>query len=70
MNVFKLKKSGVKTYSADDEVEGKDLGVKFVHTYDNTINFEPDDFSAGDRGSYWVRITGGGFHEGDLVELY
>ncbi|NWK55327.1 CAP domain-containing protein [Verrucomicrobiaceae bacterium N1E253] len=70
ISIFKLRKSPEKKISSNAEVEGRDIGVKYVFAYGNTINFEPKDFEAGDRGVYWVRITGGGLREGYVVEFF
>lgn len=70
ITITKLKKSPEKKFSSREVPEGRDIGVKYVFTYGNTINFEPEKFSAGDRGAYWVSITGGGLRVGYVVEFF
>ena len=70
ISIFKLRKVPEKKILSKTEPEGRDIGVKYISTYGNTINFEPDKFTAGDRGIYWVRITGGGLRVGYVVEFF
>ena len=70
ISIFKLLKAPEKNISSSAEPEGSDIGVKYISAYGNTINFEPDKFEAGDRGIYWVRITGGGLRVGYVVEFF
>jgi len=70
ISIFKLHKAPTKKIPFSKDPEGKDIGVKYIAAYDNTINFEPKDFTAGDRGIYWVRITGGGMREAYVVEFF
>lgn len=70
ISIFKLHKTPTKKISSNAIPEGRDIGVRYIATYKNTINFEPKDFTAGDRGIYWVRITGGGMRVGYVVEFF
>ena len=70
ISIFKLRKAPTKKISMNDIPEGRNIGVRYISTYGNAINFEPENFTAGDRGIYWVRITGGGMREGYVVEFF
>ena len=70
VEVYKLSRRPEKAFSNSAEIPGKPLPVNFVFSYQNTINFEPQDDPITDRGIYWVRIKGGGVREGYVVELY
>lgn len=70
VEIYKLKKPPTKKLRSNEVPDGKEIGVKYIFTYMNTINFEPDDFTAGDRGVYWVRVTGSGLKEGYVVEFF
>lgn len=70
VEVYKLSKRPEKAFSANEEIPGTALPVEFVSVYENAINFEPQFEPITDRGTYWVRITGGGLREGYVVELY
>ena len=69
VEVYRLKSRPEKRLLRNDEPEGRKLPVEFVHTYLNTINFEPES-SKVKKGIYWVRVTGGGVREGYVVELF
>jgi len=70
ITIFKLRKAPTKKISFNGVPDGKEIGVRYISAYKNTINFEPKDFTAGDRGIYWVRITGGGMREAYVVEFF
>lgn len=70
ISITKLKKAPEKKFSSRSIPEGREIGIKYISAYGNTINFEPEDFSAGDRGIYWVSITGGGMRVGYVVEFF
>jgi hypothetical protein len=53
---------------ASGEIPGRQIKINHVSLGMNAINFEPEEPAK--RGIYWVRISGGGVHEGYLVELY
>ncbi|MFC4992768.1 hypothetical protein [Rubritalea tangerina] len=69
VEVYKLKKRPIKSISWNDEVEGRSIGVQYVHSYGNTINFEPAKL-LNSRGVYLVRVSGGGVKEQYVTELY
>ncbi len=52
----------MKSISWNDEVVGSKIGVQYIHTYGNTINFEPAKL-LNSRGIYLVRVIGGGVKE-------
>ncbi|SHI74694.1 hypothetical protein SAMN02745181_0790 [Rubritalea squalenifaciens DSM 18772] len=70
ITIHKLRKRPEKPISFSQEPDGKDIGVRYIYTYNNTINFEPADFSAGDRGIYCVTVKGGGVRERYIVEFF
>lgn len=70
VEVHKLSKRPDKAFSANAEIPGTALPVEFVSVYQNAINFEPQFEPITDRGTYWVRITGGSLSEGYVVEFY
>lgn len=70
VRIIKLKQAPERKLSSRDVPVGEEVGVRYVSTYLNTINFEPARFQAGDRGIYWVSITGGGLNVGYLVDFY
>lgn len=69
IEVYKLKRRPVKSISWNDEIEGREIGVQFVSSYGNTINFEPAKL-LDSRGVYLVRVVGGGVKEQYVTELY
>ncbi|MEP2774842.1 MAG: hypothetical protein ABJQ29_05185 [Luteolibacter sp.] len=70
VEVFKLTTRPQKAFSSTGEIPGRALPVKFVFSYQNAINFEPEEDPITGRGIYWVRIKGGGLREGYVVDLY
>jgi len=63
-----LPKRPERSLPATGEISGHSLKINHVSLGMNAINFEPEEPAK--RGIYWVRINGGGIHEGYLVELY
>lgn len=70
ITIHKLTKRPDKPIPMSDEPDGRDIGVKFIFVYGNAINFEPEDFTAGDRGIYCVTVKGGGVRERYIVEFF
>jgi len=70
VSIYKLKRPPSKRIPLSKEPEGKEIGIKYLSTYKNSIIFEPDHFEAGDSGIYWVRITGGGLRVGYVAEFF
>ena len=52
----------------EELVRGREIAVNHVSLAMNGINFEPEEPAK--RGTYWVRVSGGGIREAYLVELY
>ena len=70
VEVYRLKKRPEKPFNSTEDIPGKALPVPYVHTYQNTINFEPTEEPVTEKGIYYVRIKGRGVKEGYVVELY
>ena len=70
VQVWKLKKFQEKAPKWSDTPEGKEYSVDFKFIYSDTIVFEPDSEPITRRGTYLVRLKGGGFKEQYLVHLY
>jgi hypothetical protein len=68
VEVFRLSKRPEKPFSANEDIDGQVVKVNHVSLGMGSINFEPEDPAK--RGTYWVRVKGGGVSEGWLVELY
>ena len=68
MEIYRLPGRPDKPYGASAEIPGKKIEVNHVSVGMNALNFEPSEPVR--RGVYWVRISGGGLHEGYLVELF
>ena len=70
VEVYKLRKRPEKKFGITAEIPGRTVKVGFVHSYANTVTFEPDPEMTSRGGVFWVKIHGGGLREGYLVELY
>lgn len=68
VEVWRLAARPDKPLGATAEPLGEKIGVPWVSTYLNAINFEPS--IPREPGIYWVRIHGGGVREQYLVELF
>lgn len=68
VEVIRLPKRPERSLPATGEIAGHSLKINHVSLGMNAINFEPEE--PANRGIYWVRVNGGGIHEGYLVELY
>jgi len=68
VEIFKLPKRPEKALTVKGEIDGREIKVNHVSLGMNAITFEPEEPAK--RGVYWVRVSGGGVHEGYLVELY
>jgi hypothetical protein len=69
IEIFRLSKRPETPFSAGADIPGREIKINHVSTaMMNGINFEPEEPAK--RGIYWVRVNGGGIHEGYLVELY
>lgn len=69
IEMFRLSKRPDKPFSATADIPGRKVEINHVSlSMLNGINFEPEEPAK--RGVYWVRVSGGGVHEGYLVELY
>ena len=68
VEVFRLPKRPDHSLPNSGEIAGREIKVNHVSLGMNAINFEPEEPAK--RGIYWVRVNGGGIHEGYLVELY
>ena len=68
IKIHRLYKRPEKPFSATAEIPGREIAVNHVSLAMNGINFEPEEPAK--RGTYWVRVSGGGIREAYLVELY
>lgn len=70
VEVFKLSSRPQKPFSMKADIPGQTVPVKFVATYENAVNFEPETSIVHQGGIFWVRVRGKGVRESYLVELY
>lgn len=70
ITMHKLRSRPDKLPGWTDNPEGKNITIKYIATYGNAINFEPEGVDPNDRGIYYITIKGGGVRERYITELY
>ncbi len=70
VRVWKLKVFEEKAPSWSNEPDGREFKVAFKYIYNDTIVFEPASDAITRKGTYLVRLKGGGLKEQYLVHLY
>ncbi len=70
VKIWKMKKFNDKAPKWSDEPDGRELKVGFKFIYSDTIVFEPDSDPITRKGSYLIRLKGGGLKEQYVVHLY
>lgn len=70
VRIWRLSARPKESITWGSEPKGREISVGFSFVFDNAVNFEPDASIRGRRGVYLVRVSGSGFREQYLTELY